>query len=112
VHAEAALAEQLVERDTVRAVRLPREEVTLHRRGEPARVLAVLGRHDVVRDERAVEGDDRVAAASEPPRVEAEAVVHRPGHEWQRGGEHEGGGSLDSHTPCTRDEEGHDPECE
>ena len=67
VHAEAPLVEQLVERDVVRAVRLAREQVALHRVGESPRVLAVLGRDDVIGDERAVEGDDRVPAAREPP---------------------------------------------
>ncbi len=105
VDAEAPLLEQLVERDTVRAIRLARQEVLLHRRCEPARLLAVLGRDDVVGDERAVEGDDRVAASRERPGVEADAVVHRPGEQRKHGRERERACALETRPatcPATR----------
>ena len=101
--AEAPLLEESVERDAVRAVRLSRQQVLLHRRGEPARVLAVLGRDDVVGDERAIEGDDRVAAPRETPRVEPHAVVHGPCDERHGSGEDERSRSLEPRAPeCRR----------
>src|SRR5262245_53776056 len=42
VDAEAALLEQLVERDSIGAVRLPGQKVLLHRRGETPGILTVL----------------------------------------------------------------------
>ena len=96
VDAEAPLLEEPVERDAVGAIRLARQQVLLHCRGETARVLSVLGRDDVVGDEGAIEGDDRVAAARETPRVEPHAVVHGPGDERYGGGEHERSRSLQS----------------
>ncbi len=58
-----------------------------HRLCELARRRAVLGRDDLVDDERAVEGDHRVAAARERVVVEADAVVDGPRRERQHGRE-------------------------
>ena len=51
----------------------------------------------MVGDERAVEGDDRVPAARERPRVEAQPVVHRPRGEGNDGCE------RDARLPSSRD---------
>ena len=112
VDSEAPLLEQLVERDTVRAIWLARQEVLLHRRCEPAGLLAVLGRDDVVGDERAVEGDDRVAASREAPGVEADAVVHRPGASGSDGGEQERRRPSRRNRHVPRNEQRDDPESE
>ena len=71
-------------RDAVGAVRLARERRSLDCVGESAGGGAVLRRDDAVGDERAVEGDDRVAAARERAVVEADAVVDRPGREREQ----------------------------
>ena len=78
VDPEAAGREDVVERYAVRAIRVSRQQVLLHRISEPARGVSVLGRDDAVGDERTIEGDDRVAASSERVVPEAKAVVHRP----------------------------------
>src|SRR6266536_2895438 len=92
VDAEAAAREDLVERHAVGLVRIAREQMALDRVGESARGGAVVGGHDPVRDEGAIEGDHGVAAAGERVVAEAGAVQNGPGGKWEDRRGHEGSG--------------------
>ena len=78
VHAGAAGAEERVEIDAVRAVRLARQEIVLHGTRELSGRLAVLGRHDAVDDERAVERKAVACTTNDGEVVGAHGVVTRP----------------------------------
>ena len=75
------LREEAVERDPVPAVRLLGQQVDANRVGQLARRGTVVGRHDPIRDESAVEREERSAPARECVVVVAKSVQGRPGAE-------------------------------
>ncbi len=83
VHPWAALGEEPLERDPVRAVRLLAEQLPLYGRGELARRVPVVGVDDPVDDVRAEEREVGVASSRDGEVVEAHEVHGRPRGEQQ-----------------------------
>ena len=105
VHPRASGAEEPVEVDLVRAVRLARQEVVGDRTGELARGLSVLRRDDPIDDECAVERKPVPGTTHHREVVGSHRVVRGPDDERHSQGDAERGERRDPWSPCIAHEE-------